>query len=119
MRRTPCGGASTGQERRSEPGSRHVLGKVDSQDPLIKQAAGAAFRQWKSADPKHEIFREFIERERNNLLKKYRSDVHPLAEVAFAVAQRGLKDYWDVSSRLSPSAFLLLHNQIRRVWITN
>jgi hypothetical protein len=63
----------------------HVLDKVDGEDPLITAAAGAAYRQWKSADPKHEIFREFIERERNNLLKEYRSDVHPLAEVAFAV----------------------------------
>ncbi len=63
----------------------HVLDKVDGQDAFIKQAAGAAFKQWKSADPKHEIFREFIERERNNLLKEYRSDVHPLPEVALAV----------------------------------
>jgi len=63
----------------------HVLEKVDGEDPLIKHAAGAAYRQWKSTDPKHEIFREFIERERNNLLKEYRSDVHPLAEVALAV----------------------------------
>ncbi|QEX20217.1 hypothetical protein FRZ61_01330 [Hypericibacter adhaerens] len=63
----------------------HVLDKVDGGDQIIKQAADAAFKQWKSADPKHEIFREFIERERNNLLKEYRSDVHPLAEVALAV----------------------------------
>jgi hypothetical protein len=63
----------------------HVLDKVDGEDPSIKQAAGAAFQRWKSAEPKHEIFREFIERERNNLLKEYRSDVHPLPEVALAV----------------------------------
>jgi hypothetical protein len=63
----------------------HVLDKADGEDPRIKKAAGAAFKEWKSADSKHEIFREFIERERNNLLKEYRSDVHPLAEVALAV----------------------------------
>jgi hypothetical protein len=63
----------------------HVLDKVDGNDPMTKQIAGAAFKQWKSADPKHEIFREFIERERNNLLKEYRSDVHPLTEVAVAI----------------------------------
>lgn len=63
----------------------HVLDKVDGENPSIKQAAHAAFKQWKSPDPKHEIFREFIERARNNLLKEYRSDVHPLAEVALAV----------------------------------
>ncbi|MET2829796.1 hypothetical protein [Mesorhizobium shangrilense] len=62
----------------------HVLDKVDGEDPIIKQAASAAFKQWKGADPRHEIFREFIERERNNLLKEYRSDVHPDAEVALA-----------------------------------
>jgi hypothetical protein len=63
----------------------HVLDKVDGDDPLVKQAAGAAFKQWKSEDLKHEIFREFIERERNNLLKEYHSDVHPLSEVTLAV----------------------------------
>lgn len=63
----------------------HVLDKVDSEDPLVKHAGSVAFKQWRSADPKHEIFREFIERERNNLLKEYRSDVHPLAEVTFAL----------------------------------
>jgi hypothetical protein len=63
----------------------HVLDKVDGEDPVIKQIASAAFRQWKSTDPEHEIFREFIERERNNLLKEYRSSVHPLGEVSVAV----------------------------------
>lgn len=62
----------------------HVLDKVDGADPIVKQAAIAAFKQWKSAEPKHEIFREFIERERNNLLKEYRSDVHPHAQIALA-----------------------------------
>jgi hypothetical protein len=63
----------------------HVLDKVDGEDPIVKQAANAAFERWKGTDPKHEIFREFIDRERNNLLKEYRSDVHPHAEVALAV----------------------------------
>ncbi len=62
----------------------HVLDKVDGEDPIVGQAARAAFKQWKGTDPKHEIFRDFIERERNNLLKEYRSDVHPHAEVALA-----------------------------------
>lgn len=63
----------------------HVLDKVDGDDPLTKHVANAAFKRWKGPEPKHEIFREFIERERNNLLKEYRSDVHPLADVAVAV----------------------------------
>ncbi len=60
----------------------HVLDKVDGDDPVIKQVASAAFRRWKSADPEHEIFREFIEHERNNLLKEYHSEVYPLGEVS-------------------------------------
>ena len=63
----------------------HVLDKVDGNDASIKLAAGAAFRRWKGNDPAHAIFRELIERERNNLLKEYRSDVHPLAEVSLAI----------------------------------
>jgi hypothetical protein len=63
----------------------HVLDKVDGADPLIKDAADSAFRRWKGQDPKHELFREFIERERNNLLKEYRTDVHPLVEVPIAI----------------------------------
>lgn len=63
----------------------HVLDKVDGRDPLIKHAATAAFKRWKGTDPEHEIFREFIERERNSLLKEYRSDVHPLAEVVLSL----------------------------------
>lgn len=63
----------------------HVLDKVDGRDMHIKGAASAAFSRWKSADPKHHIFREFIERERNNLLKEYHSDVHPLAEVGLVL----------------------------------
>jgi len=61
----------------------HILDKVDGDDPIIKEVANAAFREWKGTDPKHVIFREFIEWERNNLLKEYRSDVHPLTEVDF------------------------------------
>jgi len=62
----------------------HVLRNVDGADPVIKKAANAAHKRWKSTDPEHEIFREFIERERNNLLKEYHSDVHPLGEVTVA-----------------------------------
>lgn len=63
----------------------HVLDKVDGTDPIIKKVAAAFFQRWKSDDPEHEIFREFIERERNNLLKEYHSDVHPLGKVSVAV----------------------------------
>jgi hypothetical protein len=62
----------------------HVLNKVDGADnPGVREAAAAAFERWKSTDPAHEIFRDFIDRERNNLLKEYRSNVHPLNSVKF------------------------------------
>jgi hypothetical protein len=57
-------------------------------DPVVRQVAAAAFRRWKGVDPAHEIFREFIERERNNLLKEYHSDVHPLGEVVLVAVER-------------------------------
>lgn len=64
----------------------HVLDKVDgARDPRIKKAAAHAFRRWKGNDPQHEIFREFIELQRNNILKEYRFEDHPLEEVDVAV----------------------------------
>lgn len=62
----------------------HVLDKIDGRDAVIKQVAGDCFRSWKHGK-EHEIFREFIERERNSLLKEYHSDVHPLEDVAVAM----------------------------------
>ncbi|MEO6824437.1 MAG: hypothetical protein ABI167_06885 [Nitrosospira sp.] len=62
----------------------HVLDKIDGRDTVTKQVAGDFFRRWKHG-AEHEIFREFIERERNNLLKEYHSDVHPLEDVPVAM----------------------------------
>lgn len=64
----------------------HVLDKVDGEDPLTKRLANAAYRRWKGTAPEHEIFREFIERERNSILKEGRFRHHPLEEVQMAVA---------------------------------
>lgn len=63
----------------------HVLDKVDGQHSSVKAAAKAAFACWKSDDPEHAIFREFIEAERNNILKRYESKVHPLPDVPVAI----------------------------------
>jgi hypothetical protein len=63
----------------------HVLRNVDGQNAAVRSAADAAFSRWNSDDGDHEIFRQFIERERNNLLKEYRTDVHPLTEVSLAI----------------------------------
>src|SRR5690242_14088814 len=63
----------------------HVLHKVDGQCRRFQQTADSAFKSWKSDDPAHEIFREFIEAERNNILKTYRFRHHPLSDVPVAV----------------------------------
>lgn len=65
----------------------HILDKVDGKDATVKRVAREFFNGWKSGAD-HMIFREFIERERNNLLKEYRSDLHPLEAVQVAVQMR-------------------------------
>ena len=49
----------------------HVLAKVDGQTGRIRFASDQLYREWRSNNPAHEIFREFIEKERNNVLKEY------------------------------------------------
>lgn len=50
----------------------HVLSKVDGRiNPKVRAAADRLFKQWKGDNARHEIFREFIENERNNILKEY------------------------------------------------
>ena len=49
----------------------HVLVKVDGEQDNVRQAADRLFREWKSDDPAHEIFRELIEKERNSVVKEY------------------------------------------------
>jgi hypothetical protein len=62
----------------------HVLDKVDGDDAIVKKVAREFFSEWKVAAD-HTIFRDFIERERNNLLKEYRSDVHPFDAVPVVI----------------------------------
>jgi hypothetical protein len=63
----------------------HVLDKVDGQVAGAKEISRSAFRRWKSDDPTHAIFRDFIEVERNNILKEYESKVFPNADVPVAI----------------------------------
>ena len=49
----------------------HVLTKVDGQTEMIRSASDRLYQKWKSDDPAHEIFREFIEKERNSVVKEY------------------------------------------------
>jgi hypothetical protein len=48
----------------------HVLSKVDGGADRAKAAIEAAWEQWKT-DPADAIFRDFIEQERNTVLKEY------------------------------------------------
>jgi len=50
----------------------HVLQKVDSNtSPRIKLAISQAYSSWKADPDSHQIFFDFIENERNSVLKQY------------------------------------------------
>lgn len=49
----------------------HVLTKVDSQTERVRTVSDRLYQEWRSDDPAHEIFREFVEKERNSVLKEY------------------------------------------------
>lgn len=59
----------------------HVLQKVDGEEPTLKIPIREAYNSWKMDPDQHAIFWEFIEKERNNILKNYKFDMHPLEEV--------------------------------------
>ena len=61
------------------------MDKVDGSDQEVKAVSKARFKVWKSDLDEHSIFREFIEKERNTLLKEYEFNVHPLEEVSIAL----------------------------------
>jgi hypothetical protein len=63
----------------------HVLEKADGTSQAVRLASRAAFTRWKSDAPEHKIFREFIERERNTILKEYEFNFHPGDEVDVAI----------------------------------
>ena len=65
----------------------HVLWKVDGRMiPEARDAFRAAYGSWKSEQqPDHLVFREFIVRERDNILKEYRMHVLDSSEVAVVV----------------------------------
>ncbi|NMM29223.1 MAG: hypothetical protein HHJ12_18590 [Glaciimonas sp.] len=53
----------------------HVLDKVDGSNDLdLKKEANALFKSWQIGN-EHEIFRSFIDCERNSILKEYESDM--------------------------------------------
>lgn len=70
----------------------HVLHNVDGQtSPRVKTLAQAMHARWKGEDPADAIFRDFIERERNSILKEYASNMSegPVPIVAHLQAQDG------------------------------
>ncbi|MDE0209404.1 MAG: hypothetical protein OXJ64_05930 [Boseongicola sp.] len=64
----------------------HVLKKIDGKDARYRVCIDAAFVEWKSNRSKYAIFWEFIEEERNSILKEYQFNVHPLEEVDVLVS---------------------------------
>lgn len=63
----------------------HVLHKADGRNMEIRVAASNLFTEWKNHREENEIFFEFIEKERNNILKEYEVNVHPLDGVEVVV----------------------------------
>lgn len=72
----------------------HVLDKVDGNSPAVRAASRAAYKRWTGGAPEHEIFREFIEKERNTILKEYDFNLHPeeKVEVVIPVALQRVSD---------------------------
>ena len=66
----------------------HVLDKVDGQDPEIKKSAAGAFSRWKLGDGEDAIFNEFIEQERNTVLKEYQFRADLSEEVSVVVLSK-------------------------------
>ena len=63
----------------------HVLVKVDGEDKERRRVIDAAYRRWKTSRGTHAIFWEFIEEERNNVLKEYQFNLHPMEDVNVVV----------------------------------
>ena len=63
----------------------HVLRNVDGQIPQTRAVIDAAYGGWTAEHPEHLVFREFIEKERNNMIKEYRMNVLDSSESCVAV----------------------------------
>ena len=65
----------------------HVLHKVDGKDPVARSLIDAAWDRWNADKAANAIFWEFVEKERNNILKQYRFGVLDSAVVGLAVLE--------------------------------
>lgn len=69
----------------------HVLDKVDgANNATVRTASRRLHQHWKASE-EHAIFRDFIERERNNILKEYASEITegPVPIMAYLQSQDG------------------------------
>ena len=83
----------------------HVLRNVDGADSEVRSAVDAAWARWKGDRSKNAVFWEFIQKERNNILKEYRFSVLDSAEVGLGlVVTRGDQDSGSVVSHETPVA---------------
>jgi hypothetical protein len=73
----------------------HVLDKVDGKDPLVAKVSRDLFQRWKKERQTYELFNEFIERDRNLLLKEYEFNVHPDDKVEIALITRAISSNGD------------------------
>lgn len=80
----------------------HALHKVDGADNRVRRAADAAWSRWKRDRSKHAVFWEFIEKERNNVLKEYRLGVLDSGEVGLVVVATRDKDQGEFVSHETP-----------------
>lgn len=59
----------------------HVLRNVDGEAPPVRQLVDEAWGRWDADREANEVFWEFIQKERNNILKEYRFNVHDSAVI--------------------------------------
>jgi hypothetical protein len=63
----------------------HVLRHVDRKEPQFRAAIDQRFEFWKSERDANAVFWDFIEEERNNLLKEYKSRVSDAEEIPLGI----------------------------------
>ena len=93
----------------------HVLVKVDGpKSAKLRNRLDDAYSDWKSTNPNHAIFRDFIDSERNNLLKEFRSSVHPNHVTRLVIEDVKFR-YWANTDGSASDIHLLDENLFRPV----
>ena len=92
----------------------HVLHKVDGEGPVLRPLIDSAYNRWKADRSGNAVYWEFIEKERNNILKEYQFHVHETAEVGVVVA-RDVVDADSGHTSVMEGEFTLQDNLFRPV----